>query len=267
MIHDNNVDQKYARFLQRVLVLDVQTASVRLLVESLQSMGAGTIYAERALKAALTVARDHNPQIIFTEFSGPGWDGVEFARTIRRSEFACRMAPIIMITGEATAQAILSARDAGVHEYLRKPYSLNDLARRVEAVTLRSRDWVEGMHYIGPDRRRFNSGEASAPRKRRSSDAQAPSEQGAIEAATRIIRAALDAAEQDPKQAHRALLAQAAELTRIGVKISDAKLTTAASGLSRLLREIQIVGLLDRTAVEAAARPLMDYLPEKPGVA
>jgi hypothetical protein len=48
------------------------------------------------------------------------------------------------------AGAILAARDAGVHEFLRKPYSMKDLVRRLEAVTLRDRDWVEGVGYIGP---------------------------------------------------------------------------------------------------------------------
>ena len=49
------------------------------------------------------------------------------------SHWICRQAPVITVTGAATAGAILAARDAGVHEFLRKPYSMKDLVRRLEA--------------------------------------------------------------------------------------------------------------------------------------
>ena len=38
---------------------------------------------------------------------------------------------------------------------MRKPFTIGDLERRLEAVTLKPRDWVEAVQYVGPDRRRF----------------------------------------------------------------------------------------------------------------
>ena len=43
-----------------------------------------------------------------------------------------------------------------------------DLFRRVENVTCKSRPWIEAVMYVGPDRRRFNSGEFAGAKKRRS---------------------------------------------------------------------------------------------------
>ena len=111
--------------------------------------------------------------IVFTEFAGPELDGIEFARSLRRSGFAARRCPLIMVTAEATPTSIIGARNAGVHEFLRKPYTAGDLFRRIENVITKPRDWIEAQMYIGPDRRRFNSGEFAGARKRRANKAEA----------------------------------------------------------------------------------------------
>src|SRR5208283_5007257 len=123
----------------------------------------------------------------------------------------CRRAPVIMFSAEATAAAIIGARDAGVHEFLRKPFTIKDLMRRLEAVAMRPRDWVEGIGYVGPDRRRFNSGDYSGPLKRRVDHAVTPDEARLVQA-LKILKAATAAIESDPRQALRSMLAQAEDL-------------------------------------------------------
>jgi CheY-like chemotaxis protein len=257
---DNRADQKYATHLQRVLVLDAQPAATRLLVELLKDLGARSVHTETNPKAALITAREHEPQIIFTEFAGANWDGLQFVRTVRRGDLACRQAPVIMVTSEATAQAILGARDAGVHEFLRKPYTIKDLIRRIDAVTVRSRDWIEAVGYVGPDRRRFNSGDYTGQMKRKS-DTKATPDAARLEQALRILRSALAAIESDPKQALRAMQAQAVDITKAAVAVADAKLATSAAHLQRELREAEACGRLDRARLEIAAAPLLAHLP------
>lgn len=257
---DVNADLKYARFLQRVLVLDSQVPGLRLLVQLLKDLGARSVFAETSAKAALITAQEQSPQMIFIEYSGSGWDGIEFARTVRRSELRCRKSPIVMVSSEATAQAILGARDAGVHEFLRKPYTMGDLIRRIEAVTARPRGWVEAVQYVGPDRRRFNSAEYTGPRKRRS-DQKADSDAGRLEQALRILKAALEAIERDPRQAMRAMQAQAVDLLRVAASLADAKLAAGAAQLQLELDEIAKSGSIDGPKLRAAARPLLLYLP------
>jgi CheY-like chemotaxis protein len=146
------------------------------------------------------------------EHSGPGLDGEAFTRCIRRSDFACRRAPVIMVTADAFAHTIKGARDSGVHEFLRKPFTAADLIRRVEAVTLKPRDWIEAMSYVGPDRRRFNSGEYTGKRKRHSDIAQNSSDAEALALAldrsTRILRSVISQFDADPAQARRAIAGQ-----------------------------------------------------------
>jgi response regulator RpfG family c-di-GMP phosphodiesterase len=199
--------------------------------------------------------------IIFTELSGDGLDGLELTRLIRRSDFPCRQAPIVMVTAEATAQAIFAARDAGVHEFLRKPYTIRDLLRRLEAVTLLQRDWIEGIAYIGPDRRRFNSGDYAGPRKRRA-DAEASPYEARVMQAMKIVQAAAGALEDDQMQAIRALKAQADDLQSLALSAGDLPLASAAAALRACAGSAGQAGP-SRPMVESHLRTLWDLLPSQ----
>jgi len=147
-----------------------------------------------------------------------------------------------------------------VHEFVRKPYTLKDLARRIDAVSTDNRDWIEAVGYVGPDRRRFNSAEYLGPRKRRS-DAEVTPPTAKLDQALRIVRSALAALEQDPKQALRSLDAQVIDLKALAQAMNDKKLYTASALLGQQLNECHQNGELDRFKLEAAARPLLEYLP------
>ncbi|MEI7932965.1 MAG: response regulator [Alphaproteobacteria bacterium] len=252
--------KKYARHLERVLLVDPHAASARLLHELLKDLGAKHIRVEGATKGAMIAAREADPQIIFTEFSGEALDGLEFTRQLRRSDLNCREAPIIMMTAEATAASIIGSRDAGVHEFLRKPYNIKDLVRRLDAVILKSRDWVEAVRYVGPDRRRFNSGDYQGPRKRKS-DQQVTPALARIGQAMRILRSAVGALESDPRQALRAMQAQAVDLTAMAAATKDDKLAVAALRLCDCLEAQVKAGRLNRTEIEAACVGLWPWLP------
>lgn len=216
-----------------MLIVDPNMHSARLLVDIMKGLGSRDVSVEPDEKRAMSAAAALEPGIVFTERTGPGLDGESFARSLRRSHLECRRAPIIMVTAEATASSIIGARDAGVHEFLRKPFTSVDLLRRIENVALKPRDWVEAVGYIGPDRRRFNSGEYSGPAKRRSD--KPASGAAAIAAgkdqAMRILASALDQFDNDPMQAARAIREQAANLKALAMKASDSRLAVAVGAL------------------------------------
>jgi CheY-like chemotaxis protein len=219
--------------VRRVLIADPNAASARLLQDILKTMGAREIITEAEEHRVLDHARDLEPGLVFTERSGPRLDGEQLARKIRRSNLACRQSPIIMMTADATASSIKGARDAGIHEFLRKPFTSADLFRRVENVALKPRDWIEAVGYVGPDRRRFNSGEYAGPQKRK---ADKPTTAAAAVAAVkdqamRILAASLGQFDSDPPQAIRAIRQQAETLKALAVKTSDTRLAVAAAGL------------------------------------
>jgi DNA-binding response OmpR family regulator len=191
----------------RILVIDPNAASAKMLANLLRSLWpSAQIYGAKDLKKAMVLAAEILPQLVFVESTGPDLDGTAFARAYRRSDYSCREAPIIMISGDATAAQILGARDAGVHEFMRRPYTMGDLQKRLEAVSGRPRDWIEAIHYIGPDRRRFNSADYKGPSKRRT---DGPVKTQKLSQALKIIQSAVGAVDSDPVQAARALTTQA----------------------------------------------------------
>lgn len=253
--------QLMAPMLQRVLICDPHVPSARLLGDLMRSNARSQIWMADDTEKAIRLASSCDPQVIFVELASDAVDGLDFTRRLRRSTFACRFAPVIVVTGRATAAGILAARDAGVHEFLVKPFTTKDLLRRLEAVTLRDRDWVEAVGYVGPDRRRFNSGDYSGPFKRRS-DTMATPDGARLTQALKILRSAIPFCDLDPAQAMRSMQAQAAELQRIGTALSNIKLATAAIEFERYLNGlVRLGGALPRTDLEKKAQGLLAFMP------
>ena len=228
---------RIAPTIQRVVIVDQNLASARLLLDIMKSLGSREVVHETEEVRALDSIREIEPGVIFTERNGACLDGENLTRTLRRSNLASRRAPIIMVTADATATTIRGARDCGVHEFLRKPFTSADLFRRIENVSLKPRDWIEGVAYVGPDRRRFNSGEYAGPQKRKQ-DRPASGAAAVLavkDQAMRILTAALAQFDNDPMQAVRAARQQAETLKGLAIKTSDAKLAIAAAGLEATL--------------------------------
>ena len=231
---DPKILQQLEPHVRRVLVIDPNPAASRLLADQLKGLGARELFFDPAERSALEMAREIDPCIIFVECSGPKLDGGSFTRKLRRSNLACRQAPVIMMTSDAIASTIKDARDSGVHEFLRKPFTAGDLLKRVMAVAIKPRNWIEGMSYVGPDRRRFNSAEFTGSRKRKADKAESEA-QGhvqVIDQAVRILRAALTQFDSDPVQAVRAMRDQAATLKLVATSgAGEARLAVAVAGL------------------------------------
>ncbi len=253
--------QRMSPLMRKVLIVDPAPASARMLGDLMRSITPLQIWTAPTTRKGLEAARQINPQLIFVEFAGADVDGIEFTKQLRKSEMVCRQAPVIMVTASATAAAIVGARDAGVHEFLRKPYTTKDLLRRLEAVTLRPRDWVEAVEYIGPDRRRFNSGDYKGSLKRRS-DTEATPEATRIIQALKIVRSAVPAVASDPAQAMRAMLAQMVELQRASAVTKNVALAKVTVEFQLFLAKAAQSGVLVAAEVAVQAAPVLAFLPK-----
>lgn len=245
--------------VRRVLIIDPNMAAARLLGDLMKGLGARDIYFEADERRALELCREMDPGIIFIERSGPRLDGESFTRKLRRSSLICRKAPVIMVTSDATAYSIKVARDCGVHEFLRKPYTAGDLLKRVAVVFLKPRNWIEAVGYVGPDRRRFNSGDYAGPLKRQADQAAGPGESSAqaIDQAVRILRSAITQFDSDPMQALRAIREQAVQLKAVAVAAGEARLAVAVAGL-----EVALNGAAPtRTSLQAPVKAVTDLYP------
>jgi CheY-like chemotaxis protein len=241
--------------IRKVLLVDPNPAAARMLGDLLRGMGAQDLRFESDERHALDVAAALNPTMIFVERSGPRLDGESFTKRLRRSDLACRKAPVVMVTGDTTANSIKGARDAGVHEFLRKPFTGGDLLKRVEVIALKPRDWVEAVQYVGPDRRRFNSAEFIGQRKRKSDKAEnaAEAHARALDQAVRILKSAVTQFDSDPHQAKRAIVEQTLFLKRAAEATRSPALASAAAGLETVLSS----GLVNKAALSGPASQVL----------
>lgn len=99
-----------------------------------------------------------NPDIILADWMMDDMDGIELTRMIRTHRRSPNpYVPIILMTGFSERRRVLEARDAGVTEFLVKPFNANDLYRRLSQVIERPRQFVIADDFFGPDRRRLRT--------------------------------------------------------------------------------------------------------------
>ena len=93
------------------------------------------------------------PDLIITDWA-PDFDALTFIERVRgESESLSRFTPIIISSAFDLVEHIEIARDHGVLDYLVKPSSPVDLYKRICAIIMSSRQFVESHNYFGLDRR------------------------------------------------------------------------------------------------------------------
>ena len=85
----------------------------------------------------------------------PPINGVEFTRRVRSSpNRLTRFLPVIMLTAYSDKRRVLMARDAGVTEFLVKPFTPRALYAHIASIVEHPRPFVECDAFFGPERRR-----------------------------------------------------------------------------------------------------------------
>lgn len=136
-------------------------------VNSLKYLGVGEVYKASSAEVGYQQFVKYRPDIVMTDWEMEPDDGLELINWIRRDSISPkRTVPIIIMTGYAASSRVSAARDKGVTEFLVKPFTANELARRIAYVIDNPRDFVETEMFFGPDRRRRKSQDYQGPEKR-----------------------------------------------------------------------------------------------------
>lgn len=138
-----------------VLVVEDTLPMRKIIHAVLMTLGVGNIYNADGGEEGFRSFVKHNQDIIITDWHMPKSSGLELIKMVRRSANSPnRFVPIIMMTGYSAFPRVSEARDTGVTEFLVKPFTADDLAKRVAHVINKPRDFIESKNYFGPDRRR-----------------------------------------------------------------------------------------------------------------
>ena len=123
--------------MSKTILLVEDDPAIREMIESaLVRVGFFTDVANDASEAEKLIRRSQ-PHLILLDWMLPGVSGLELARRLRRDE-STREIPIIMLTARCEEADKVSGFEAGVDDYVGKPFSVRELLGRIKAVLRRS---------------------------------------------------------------------------------------------------------------------------------
>ena len=150
-----------------VLVIDDTKPMVDLISGVLDGLGVGQIYTAVNGEAGLDSVKRLNPDIVLCDWEMPEFNGIEFTKEIRTNTlYPNPQVPIMMMSGYGMPNRVLKARDAGITEFIVKPFMAQDIAKRIVYVVNHPRDFIDSETYTGPDRRRQQKPDYKGPFRR-----------------------------------------------------------------------------------------------------
>jgi len=152
----------------KVMVVDDNAPMLRLTESILSAFGVKEIITATDGHAGFEIFCRENPDLLIADWMMDNVDGITLARRIRNHQKSPNpYVPIILMTGLSQRQRVFQARDAGVTEFLVKPFNARDLYRRIAQIIEKPRQFVRSENFFGPDRRRIASSEYKGPERRK----------------------------------------------------------------------------------------------------
>ena len=121
--------------MSKILIIDDDTAILELIKVNLELLGHEAITASDGVKG-FALARQELPDLIILDVMMPDVDGFTVASRIRNNP-STKDIPILMLTALSMIQDKTKGFDAGVDDYLVKPFELEELKLRVRALLRR----------------------------------------------------------------------------------------------------------------------------------
>ncbi len=121
--------------MSKILIIDDDTAILELIKVNLELLGHEAITASDGVRG-FALARQELPDLIILDVMMPDVDGFTVANRIRNNP-STKDIPILMLTALSMIQDKTKGFDAGVDDYLVKPFELEELKLRVRALLRR----------------------------------------------------------------------------------------------------------------------------------
>ncbi|MCK9367599.1 MAG: phosphate regulon transcriptional regulator PhoB [Metallibacterium scheffleri] len=133
---------------KRILIVEDEASIRDMVAFALRKADMDPVHAADARAAQLAIA-EKVPDLILLDWMLPGLSGLDLARRLRKEQLS-REIPIIMLTARGEEMDRVSGLEAGVDDYVVKPFSSRELIARIRAVLRRSQgEDGEGVIEVG----------------------------------------------------------------------------------------------------------------------
>ncbi|SKB77641.1 response regulator transcription factor [Dyadobacter psychrophilus] len=116
--------------MPKVLLIEDEPALGMIVKDSLSYRGFTVFYAENGV-AGLAQFDEHCPDIVVADVMMPDMDGFTMAGHIRKRD---PNVPIMFLTARSQTADVVKGFELGGNDYLKKPFSLDELIVRIEAL-------------------------------------------------------------------------------------------------------------------------------------
>lgn len=117
----------------KILAVDDSPTMRRIILNTLKRAGFENVIEASDGKDALAKLKIDKFDFVITDWNMPEMDGLTFVTTIRADD-SLKSLPVLMITTRSVKEDIIQAMDAGVNNYIVKPFTPETLAEKINQV-------------------------------------------------------------------------------------------------------------------------------------
>ena len=116
-----------------ILVVDDYNTMIRIIRNLLRQLGFQDIDDANDGTAALAKMRDKKYGLVISDWNMEPMTGYELLKQVR-SDPGLYATPFIMVTAESKTENVIAAKQAGVNNYIVKPFNAQTLKSKIDAV-------------------------------------------------------------------------------------------------------------------------------------
>jgi two-component system chemotaxis response regulator CheY len=120
---------------RKVIVVDDSSVMRQIIKNNLKQLGfnlANLLDAEDGEEALQRINAD-GVDLVISDWNMPKMTGIDFLKAIR-SDGALKELPFLMVTSEADKEKIMEAVQAGVNQYIVKPFNASQLEEKIKEI-------------------------------------------------------------------------------------------------------------------------------------
>jgi two-component system chemotaxis response regulator CheY len=117
----------------RVVIVDDYTTMLRIMRNLLRQLDVTAVEEANNGEDALAILRKDPPDLIISDWNMAPMTGLELLRHVR-ADAKLRHIPFIMVTAESKTENVIAAKQAGVSNYIVKPFNAETLRMKINSV-------------------------------------------------------------------------------------------------------------------------------------
>ena len=120
---------------KKVLVVDDSAVMRQIIKKNLKELGFSDLSEAEDGAAGLKKAGEEPVDLIVSDWNMPNMTGLEFLKAVRVDD-KLKGINFIMVTSEADKEKIMEAVQAGVNQYIVKPFNAMQLEEKIKAIKM-----------------------------------------------------------------------------------------------------------------------------------